>query len=83
MHMAELVKWLTHWFVAPALVGSIPTLRPIKKIARTIKLEFLYNKLYNWYDKDDKYIDAYDGNVLNDDYIEELDLSKEKDDFER
>src|SRR5699024_12397060 len=27
--MAELVKGLTHWFVDPACVGSIPTFRPI------------------------------------------------------
>ena len=27
--MAALVKWLTHWIVAPACVGSIPTSRPI------------------------------------------------------
>ena len=26
--MAELVKGLTHWFVDPACVGSIPTFRP-------------------------------------------------------
>ena len=48
---------------------------------------FLYSKLHSWYDKDDKYIDVvndmYDNNVLDDDDIEELDLSKEKDDFER
>ena len=50
-------------------------------------ISFLHNKLHNWYDKDDKYIDVvndmYDDNVLYDDDIEELDLSKEKDDFER
>ena len=38
-------------------------------------------------DKDDKYIDVvndmYDDNVLDDDDIEELDLSNEKDDYER
>ena len=27
--MAALVKRLTHWIVAPACVGSIPTSRPI------------------------------------------------------
>lgn len=27
--MAAVVKWLTHWIVAPARVGSIPTGRPI------------------------------------------------------
>ena len=50
-------------------------------------ISFLYSKLHNWYDKDDKYIgvvnDMYEDNVLDDDDIEELDLSKEKDDFER
>ena len=38
-------------------------------------------------DKDDKNIDVvndmYEDNVLEDDDIEELDLSKEKDDFEK
>ena len=50
-------------------------------------ISFLYSKLHNWYDKDDKYIDVvnemYDDNVLDDDDIENLDLSKEKDDLER
>ena len=50
-------------------------------------ISFLYSKLHNWYDKDDKYIDVvnemYDDNVLDEDDIENLDLSKEKDDFER
>ena len=27
--MAAVVKWLTHWIVAPARVGSIPPGRPI------------------------------------------------------
>ena len=27
--MAALVKWLTHWIVAPARMGSIPIARPI------------------------------------------------------
>lgn len=48
---------------------------------------FLHDKLHSWYDKDDEYIDVvnemYNDNVLEDDDIEELDLSKEKDDFER
>ena len=48
---------------------------------------FLYSKLHRWYDKDDKYIDVindmYENNVLNNDDIDELDLSKEKDDYER
>ena len=39
-----------------------------------------------WYDKNDKYItvinEMYDDRVLDDDDIEEIDLSKEKDDFE-
>ena len=38
---------------------------------------------YKWYDRDDKYIDVvndmYEDKVLNDEDIEELDLSKEKD----
>ena len=50
-------------------------------------ISFLHDKLHSWYDKDDKYIDVvndmYEDNVLDDENIEELDLSKEKDDFER
>lgn len=50
-------------------------------------ISFLHDKLNSWYDKDDKYIDVvndmYEDNVLDDDDIEELDLNKEKDDFER
>ena len=50
-------------------------------------ISFLDDKLHSWYDKDDKYIDVvndmYEDNVLDDDDIEELDLNKEKDDFER
>ncbi len=50
-------------------------------------ISFLHDKLHSWYDKDDKYIDVvnemYDNNVLDNDDIEELDLNKEKDDFER
>ena len=30
--MAALVKWLTHWIVAPACMGSIPISRPIFNI---------------------------------------------------
>ena len=49
-------------------------------------ISFLYSKLHNWYDKDDKYIDVvndmYEDNVLDDD-IKDLKLSKEKDYFER
>ena len=50
-------------------------------------ISFLHDKLHSWYDKDDKYIgvvnDMYEDNVLDDDDIEELNLNKEKDDFER
>ena len=50
-------------------------------------ISFLHDKLHSGSDKDEKYIDVvndmYDDNVLDDDDIEELDLSKEKDDFER
>ena len=50
-------------------------------------ISFLHDKLHSWYDRDDKYIDVvnemYEDNVLDDDDIEELDLSKEKDDYER
>ena len=50
-------------------------------------ISFLHDKLHSWYDKDDKYIDVvndmYDDKVLDDDDIEELNLNKEKDDFER
>ena len=56
--------------------------------AKFSKLVFLlHDKLHSWYDKDDKYNDVvnnmYEDNDLNDDDIEELDLSKEKEDFER
>ena len=44
-------------------------------------ISFLHVKLHSWYDKDDKYIDV--DNVLDDEDIKELDLSMEKDDFER
>ena len=50
-------------------------------------ISFLHSKLHSWYDKDDKYIDVvnnmYKDDVLDDDDIEELDLGKGKDDFER
>ena len=50
-------------------------------------ISFLHDKLHSWYDKDDKYIDVvnemYEDNVLDDEDIEDLDLSKEKDDYER
>ena len=49
-------------------------------------ISFLYSKLHNWYDKDDKYIDVvndmYEDKVLDNDDIKDLKLSKEKDDFE-
>jgi DNA repair exonuclease SbcCD ATPase subunit len=48
---------------------------------------FIYGKIHNWFDKDDKYIDVvnemYQDNILDDGDINDLDLtSKEKDDFE-
>ena len=50
-------------------------------------ISFLHDKLHSWYDKDDKYIDVvndmYEDNVFDDDDIEDLDLSKEEDDYER
>ena len=50
-------------------------------------ISFLYSKLHNWYDKDDKYIDVvndmYEDKVLDNEDIKDLKLSKEKDDFER
>lgn len=50
-------------------------------------ISFLYSKLHNWYDKDDKYFDVvndmYEDKVLDEDDIKDLKLSKEKDDFER
>ena len=53
----------------------------------SILISFLHRKLLSWYDKDDKYIDVvnemYHDNLLDDDDIKELDLIKEKDDFER
>lgn len=50
-------------------------------------IDFLYSKIHNWFDKDDKYIDVvnemYQDNILDDEDINDLDLtSKEKDDFE-
>ena len=60
-----------------------------RNTARTIivRVFFINDKLHSCYDRDDKYIDVvnemYEDNVLDDDDIEELDLSKEKDDFER
>lgn len=50
-------------------------------------MSFLSSKLHNWYDKEDKYIDIvndmYKDNILDDDDIENLNLNKEKDDFEK
>ena len=50
-------------------------------------LTFLHKKLHSWYVKDDKYIDVvndmYEDNILDDEDIKELDLNKEKDDFEK
>ena len=50
-------------------------------------ISFLHDKLHSWYDKDDKYIDVvndmYEDSILDDDDIDDLDLNKEKDDFER
>ena len=43
-------------------------------------INFLHSKIHNWFDKDDKYIDVvndmYQDNVLNDDDMNDLDLSK-------
>ena len=48
-------------------------------------ISFLHDKLHSWYDKDDKYIDVvnemYHDDVLDDNDINDLDLSK-NDDFE-
>ena len=50
-------------------------------------ISFLHRKLHSWYDKDDKYIDMvnemYEDNILDDEDIKDLDLKKEKDDFEK
>ena len=35
--MAVLVKWLTHWFVDPAYVGSIPTYRPLLGYSQVVR----------------------------------------------
>ena len=43
-------------------------------------ISFIHSKLHSWYDKDDKYIDVV--NEMYDD-IEDLDLSKEKYNFDR
>ena len=50
-------------------------------------ISFIHGKIHNWFDKDDKYIDVvnemYQDDILDDDDINDLDLNKEKDDFER
>ena len=49
-------------------------------------ISFLHSKIHNWYDKDDKYLnvinDMYKDDVLDDEDIEDIGLSTEKDDFE-
>ena len=46
-------------------------------------IDFLHSKIHNWFDKDDKYIDVvndmYQENDLNDEDIQDLDLSKNDD----
>ena len=46
---------------------------------------FLHSKIHNWIDKDDKYIDVvndmYQDNILDDEDIKELNLSRSKDDY--
>lgn len=48
-------------------------------------ISFIHGKIHNWFDKDDKYIDVvnemYQDDILDDDDINDLDLSK-NDDFE-
>lgn len=58
----------------------------MKKSKEKIKIyniDFLHSKIHNWFDKDDKYIDVvndmYQENVLNDENIQDLDLSKNGD----
>ena len=49
-------------------------------------IDFLHSKIHNWIDKDDKYIDVVNDmcqdNVLDDEDINDLNLNKEKNDFE-
>ena len=49
-------------------------------------ISFLHSKIHNWYDKDDKYLnvinDMYKDEVLDDEDIEDIGLSTEKDDYE-
>ena len=74
-----------HQIMAAYDNGYIPKQKVKDKFNKLIS--FLHVKLHSWYDKDDKYIDVvnemYDDNILDDDDVEELDLSKEKDDLER
>ena len=48
-------------------------------------ISFIYGKIHNWFDKGDKYIDVvnemYQDDVLDDNDINDLDLSK-NDNFE-
>lgn len=46
-HMAYVVKWLTLWFVAPALAGSIPVVRPILKLESSLLGFFLFLRTYS------------------------------------
>ncbi len=50
------------------------------------KGDFVHGKIHNWYDKDDKYLDVvndmYKDDVLDDEDIEDIELSTEKDDYE-
>ena len=49
-------------------------------------ISFLHSKIHNWYDKDDKYLnvinDMYKDEVLDDEDIEDIGLSTEKNDYE-
>lgn len=49
-------------------------------------ISFLHSKIHNWYDKNDKYLnvinDMYKDEVLDDEDIEDIGLSTEKDDYE-
>ena len=49
-------------------------------------ISFLHSKIHNWYDKDDKYLNAindmYKDEVLDDEDIEDIGLNKEKNGFD-
>ena len=49
-------------------------------------ISFLHNKIHNWYDKDDKYLDVindmYKDEILDNEDIEDIGLSTKKDDYE-